>query len=147
MNYDDIDCVDQGTRYQNSEGEWSDYYGEAYNTRSKSCSVDGVVGKRYCNNGDYGSCALGETCESGLHWNSAEKTCDPDQKTGTCEGKPVNSVWVSPSGVESENGKYEANWNGSAYVPSDSDCRWECESGYHEEGGACVANSREADCA
>lgn len=149
LSYAEINCVDQGTRYQNSEGVWSDYYGEIYNNNSKSCSIDAnTSGTQTCNDGDYGGCNALGTCEAELHWNDAENKCDSNSITQTCTNstKPsTNSIWTAPSGVNNADGSYESIWTGSTYSPSNSDCQWSCENNYALEDGVCI-NQKTVNC-
>lgn len=88
-------------------------------------------------------------CKTNYTWNSTQKECLADTQTSNCTNLPAGAKWNTYSTVIQ-------TWDGSSWqpgtagvyneTPSQTQCRYICDTHYKWNGSKCVADTQTATC-
>ena len=79
------------------------------------------------------------------HFTRVNDLCEADTQRVACANIPLNAHGTG----DNFDGKFEQEWSGTEdmWLPETFECTWACDTNYTQNGNACDANTREADCA
>lgn len=83
-------------------------------------------------------------CDDNYTFDSMGPTCVPDTRPEECTNTlPDNAYWIDPNA----DGTFEQTWDGDSWEPATfSDCAWECDEHYTQNGLVCDPKTQRADC-